>query len=86
MFRRLESINEGLQPKIYGNTYLTVQTESHKLPEIPNNIPPKSFSKYSYYKTHKETPEYIVANMIAKEADISVYKSIPSVFLNSLTI
>jgi hypothetical protein len=76
MFRRLESINEGLQPKIYGNTYLTVQTESHKLPEIPNNIPPKSFSKYSYYKTHKETPEYIVANMIAKEADISVYKSI----------
>ena len=75
MFRRLESINGALQPKIYGTTYLTVQTDSQSPPQIPQThaVP---VPKYSGYKPHQETPEYILANTIAKEADLSVYKAI----------
>jgi hypothetical protein len=75
MFRRLESINGGLQPKIYTNTYLTVQTDSQKSPQIQKTtaVP---IPNYSYYKSHIETPEYILANKLAKEADLSVYKAI----------
>jgi hypothetical protein len=75
MFRRLESINGGLQPKIYTNTYLTVQTDSQKPPQIQKTIA-VPIPNYSDYKSHIETPEYILANKLAKEADLSVYKAI----------
>jgi hypothetical protein len=75
MFRRLESINGALQPKIYANTYLTVQTDSHKKPVLENTVA-VSVPKYSGYKPHQETPEYILANNLAKDADLSVYKAI----------
>ena len=75
MFRRLESINGALQPKIYANTYLTVQTDPQKEPQIQQK-PSTAIPKYSGYKPHQETPEYIIANKIAKDADMSVYKAL----------
>jgi hypothetical protein len=75
MFRRLESINGALQPKIYANTYLTVQTDKNKAPEILQR-PSLSVSKHSEYKAHKETPEYIRANNKAKQADLSIYNAL----------
>ena len=75
MFRRLESINGALQPKIYANTYLTVQTDKQEQ-QRPNNSVAVSVPNYSGYKAHKETPEYILANNLAKDADLSVYKAL----------
>ena len=75
MFRRLESINGALQPKIYANTYLTVQTDKQEK-QRPYTIVSVSVPNYSGYKAHKETPEYILANNLAKDADLSVYKAL----------
>jgi len=60
---------------MYENTYLTVQTDKREKP-ILKNTAAVPIPNYSGYKTHQETPEYTIANNVAKEADLSVYKAI----------
>ena len=75
MFRRLESINGALEPKMYVNTYLTVQTDRRPLPIIktPTIV---SVPNYSKYNKHQETPEYKALAAAEAADDNSVYKAL----------
>lgn len=75
MFRRLESINGALEPKMYVNTYLTVQTDRQPLPIIktPTIV---SVPNYSKYNKHQETPEYKALAAAEAADDNSVYKAL----------
>jgi len=76
MFRRLESINGALEPKMYGNTYLTLQTDPNKPPDIRQNPPSVSIPNHSSYVKHKISAKYISTNTAIASQDNSIYRSI----------